>query len=336
MKKIFLQGLVLLLVALFGFRNAMQQVLQTPLQFETEYFEIKSGTNLSQLCRQWQQQQQMSALDCQLMKIQSLVQPQLRQLKAGVYAVQSMRLAQFLQIARTGKVAQFSLTLREGFTVAQNLQALKALPYLDVDVTDLTAAEALWSWPQEWGPMPLSPEALLFPDTYFYTAHTKLSVLLKRAHQVLLDKVDAAWQQRQTNLPLKNRYELLTLASIIEKETGHLAEKPLIASVFVNRLNTKMRLQTDPTVIYGLGARYQGDIKREHLRDPHPYNTYVHAGLPPGPITLVTWGSLQAAAQPVSSDKLYFVAKGDGTHQFSASLAEHNRAVQQYIFGKKL
>jgi UPF0755 protein len=97
-----------------------------------------------------------------------------------------------------------------------------------------------------------------------------------------------------------------------------------------------MRLQTDPTVIYGLGARYQGDIKREHLRDPHPYNTYVHGGLPPGPITLVTWGSLQAAAQPVSSDKLYFVAKGDGTHQFSASLVEHNRAVQQYIFGKKL
>jgi UPF0755 protein len=128
---------------------------------------------------------------------------------------------------------------------------------------------------------------------------------------------------------------LLTLASIIEKETGQLAEKPLIASVFVNRLQQKMKLQTDPTVIYGLGERYQGDITRAHLRDPHPYNTYVHFGLPPGPIAMVSATSLQAAAKPMVSDMLYFVAKGDGSHQFSATLKQHNAAVQQYIFGKK-
>lgn len=335
MKKFLLQSLVLLAVAAFGLRNELQQVLQTPLQFPAPYYEVKAGSNLSALCRQWQQTQQMTTLDCQLLKLQSLLTPELRQLKAGVYAVQPMLVRQFLQRVRSGKVAQFSLALREGWTLEQNLQALTALPYLQVDVKDLASVQALLSWPADWGPMPASAEALVFPETYFYTAHTKLSVLLKRANQVLLDKLDAAWRDKQGGLPLQNRYELLTLASIIEKETGHLPEKPLIAAVFVNRLQSRMRLQTDPTVIYGLGQRYQGDIKREHLKDPHPYNTYVHDGLPPGPIALVSWGSLQAAAQPALSDKLYFVARGDGTHQFSSSLAEHNKAVQQYIFGKK-
>ena len=335
MKKFLLQSLALMAVAAFGLRNELQQVLLTPLQFPAAYYEVKAGSNLSALCRQWQQAQQMTALDCQLLKLQSLLQPQLRQLKAGVYAVQPMSLQQFLQLARSGKVAQFSLTLREGWTLAQNLQAFSALPYLEVDVADLNSVRALLSWPADWGPQPASAEALVFPETYFYTANTKLSLLLKRANKALLEKLDAAWREKQSGLPLQNRYELLTLASIIEKETGHLPEKPLISSVFVNRLQMKMRLQTDPTVIYGLGARYQGDIKREHLKDPHPYNTYVYAGLPPGPIALVSWGSLQAAAQPAASDKLYFVARGDGTHQFSSSLKEHNQAVQQYIFGKK-
>ncbi len=335
MKKFLLQGLIVLAVAAFGVRNELQQVLQVQIKLPDTYLELKPGANLSSLCRQWQQQQLLTAWQCQQLKLQSLFNPQLRQLQAGVYPVKPMRLQQLLQLLRSGKVAQFSLTIREGQTFAQNLQQLQQLPYLDADVADADKARQLLRWPAEWGALPASAEALVFPDTYFYTAHTKLSVVLKRANQVLLEKLDAAWQSKQGGLPLQNRYELLTLASIVEKETGHLPEKPLIAAVFINRLQTKMKLQTDPTVIYGLGDRYQGDIKREHLKDPHPYNTYVHAGLPPGPIALVSWGSLQAAAQPAQSDKLYFVARGDGTHQFSQSLAEHNKAVQQYIFGKK-
>lgn len=335
MKKFLLQGLMVMAVAAFGVRNELQQVLQLQIALPDAYFELKPGANLSSLCRQWQQQQLLSQWQCQQLKIQSLLNPQLRQLQAGVYAVKPMRLQALLQLLRSGKVAQFSLTIREGQTFAQNLQQLQQLPYLDADVADADKARQLLQWPAEWGALPASAEALVFPDTYFYTAHTKLSVVLQRANQVLLDKLNAAWQSKQGGLPLQNRYELLTLASIVEKETGHLPEKPLIAAVFINRLQTKMKLQTDPTVIYGLGDRYQGDIKREHLKDPHPYNTYVYAGLPPGPIALVSWGSLQAAAQPAQSDKLYFVARGDGTHQFSQNLAEHNKAVQQYIFGKK-
>lgn len=335
MKKFLLQSLVVLAVAVLGLRNELQQVLQTPLHFSDEYFEVKTGANLSSLCRMFQLQQQMTAWQCQLLKVQSVLQPELRKLKAGVYSVAPMRLSQFLQLVRTGKVAQFSLILREGRTLQQNLQALQDLPYLTADINDVNTAKALFSWPADWGPAPATAEAMVFPETYFYTAHTPLSVILTRAHQVLLNKLDEAWRAKQGELPIHNRFELLTLASIVEKETGHLPEKPLISAVFINRLNIKMKLQTDPTVIYGLGDRYQGDIKREHLKDPHAYNTYVHAGLPPGPIALVSWGSLKAAAQPAQSDNLYFVAKGDGTHQFSSSLTEHNKAVQQYIFGNK-
>ncbi len=335
MKKFLLQSLIVLAVAVLGLRNHLQQVLLTPLDFPGHYVEVKTGTNLSSLCRMFQQQQLMTAWQCQQLRLQSVLQPELRTLKAGVYAATPMRLGQFLQRVRTGKVAQFSLILREGWTLQQNLLALQALPYLTTDVKDVKAASELFTWPADWGPAPQSAEAMVFPETYFYTANTPLSAILKRAHQVLLSKLDEAWHSKQGGLPVNNRYELLTLASIVEKETGHLPEKPLISAVFINRLNTKMKLQTDPTVIYGLGDRYQGDIKREHLKEPHPYNTYVHAGLPPGPIALVSGSSLQAAAQPAQSDKLYFVAKGDGTHQFSSSLTEHNRAVQQYIFGKK-
>lgn len=335
MKKFLLQSLVVLAVAAFGLRNEFQQVSQVKLPFSAAYFELKSGANLSGICRSFVDQGAMTAWQCQQLRIQSVLQPELRQLKAGVYAVSPMRLQEFLQLLRSGKVAQFSLTLREGWTLQQNLTALQNLPYLDVDVSDVAQVRALMNWPADWGTVPTSAEALIFPDTYFYTAHTKLSKLLIRANQVLLTKLEQVWQTRQDGLPLENRYQLLTLASIVEKETGHLPEKPLISSVFINRLNLKMRLQTDPTVIYGLGERYQGDIKREHLKDPHPYNTYVYAGLPPGPIALVSLGSLQASAQPAQTDKLYFVAKGDGTHQFSTTLIEHNRAVQQYIFGNK-
>ena len=335
MKKILLVLLSLGLVSAFGLRNAAQQFLQMPLALQGPYFEIKAGDSLRGLCLEWQKEQLLTATDCQLLKVMSVLRPELRQIKAGVYAVSPKPLVQLLAQFRSGKVAQFSLTLREGQTLKQNLESLRQAPFLQHDILDEAQLAQLWQWPADWGSAPVNSEALVLPETYFYTAYTPMSVILKRAHQSLIKEIETIWQNRQPDLPLKSPYELLILASIVEKETGHLPEKPLISSVFVNRLRLGMRLQTDPTVIYGLGDRYQGDITRAHLRDPHLYNTYVHAGLPPGPIALVTRSSLVAAAQPQASDKLFFVAKGDGTHQFSANYQQHNQAVQQYIFGKK-
>jgi UPF0755 protein len=335
MKKTLFVVLSLLLVSAFGLRNSVQQFLQQPLLLTGPYLEIKAGSSLRQLCSEWQQQQLLSAGDCTFLKFLSVLKPELRDIKAGVYAVSSMPLNAQLALFRSGKVAQFSLLLREGWTLKQNLQSIINAPFLINDVSDDTQVASMWQWPQGWGKSPINGEGLILPDTYFYTANTKASTIISRAHKSLLAAVDTAWQQRNPDIPLASPYELLILASIIEKETGFLPEKPLISSVFINRLRQGMRLQTDPTVIYGLGDRYRGDITRAHLRDPHIYNTYVHAGLPPGPIALVSKTSLQAAAQPEISDKLFFVAKGDGRHQFSASLQQHNQAVQQYIFGKK-
>lgn len=327
--------LLLSAVIVFGVRNELQQFTQTRLALAGPYEEIAPGTSLSRLCTRWQQQGLLTEFQCLQLKVLSVFKPELRQLKAGVYAVKPDLLFQQLALFRSGKVAQFSFMLREGETVAQSLRQLSTLPYLTNDIQDIAALEQLIKWPDAWGQPPSNVEALFFPETYYYTAYSKASQLYLRAHQALVKQLDTAWQQRDPTLPLQTPYELLTLASIIEKETGHLPEKPLIASVFVNRLQQKMKLQTDPTVIYGLGDQFQGDITRAHLRDPHPYNTYVHAGLPPGPIAMVSATSLQAAARPVSSDKLFFVARGDGTHQFSVTYQQHKDAIQQYIFGNK-
>ncbi|MDP5191900.1 endolytic transglycosylase MltG, partial [Rheinheimera baltica] len=192
----------------------------------------------------------------------------------------------------------------------------------------------LLQWPAEWGPSPTNAEALLYPDTYYYTANSKASELVIRAQNALLTELEQAWLQRQGDLPLYNRYQLLVLASIIEKESSYPPEKNVVASVFINRLHKNMRLQTDPTVIYGL-ENFNGNITRADLANPHLYNTYRHRGLPPGPISLVGRASLQAAAQPAQTDLYYFVSKGDGTHQFSSTLEQHNNAVKKYILGSK-
>lgn len=327
--------LLLCAVIAFGLRNQVQQFTQTKLALAGPYYEVKTGSSLSALCFSWQQQGLISQFQCWQLKLLSVFQPELRDIKAGVYKVQPDFLFSQLALFRSGKVAQFSFMLREGETLEQSLQAIDKAEFLQNDIKSVAQLNALLRWPADWGPVPTDAEALFFPETYYYHAHSKASDIYQRAHRALLTQLQKAWAERDVAIPLQSPYELLILASIIEKETGVISEKPLIASVFVNRLRLRMKLQTDPTVIYGLKERYQGDITRAHLKDPHPYNTYVHFGLPPGPIALVSATSLQAAAKPEVSKMLYFVAKGDGSHQFSASLDAHNKAVQQYIFGKK-
>lgn len=175
-----------------------------------------------------------------------------------------------------------------------------------------------------------SAEGLFFPDTYFFTRNSSDLVILQRAYQAMQQHLETAWLARQPSLPLKNRYEGLILASIIEKETGTDGERSQIAGVFINRLRHNMRLQTDPTVIYGMGEKFDGNLRKTDLQTDHEYNTYTRSGLPPTPIAIPGLASIRAAFNPAITDELYFVARGDGTSHFSSTLEEHNRAVVKY------
>lgn len=179
-------------------------------------------------------------------------------------------------------------------------------------------------------------EGLFFPDTFYFDRNTADTVLLKRAYESMQTKLKRAWANRGPNLPYKNSYEVLIMASIIEKETGKASERPMIAGVFLNRLRIGMRLQTDPTVIYGMGDNFNGNIRRKDLTADTPHNTYTRDGLPPTPIAMPSLASIEAALHPEKTKALYFVGKGDGSHQFSNSLVEHNRAVTKYQLKRKV
>jgi UPF0755 protein len=319
------------LVLCYGF----QQLSQRQVALSQPYFTVHAGSSARGLCQQWLTEGQLKSYDCQLLRLYLKWQPELAKVRQGTYQTpDKATLLSLLRLFASGEVAQFSLTFIDGETVQQAISRLQQAKYLRQDVADSTDILALLSWPDDWGAKPQHPEGLLFADTYFYTADSSASELVTRAQQALLRQLDLAWQQRQGALPLQNRYQLLIMASLIEKESGLLAEKPLVSSVFVNRLNSNMRLQTDPTVIYGL-TDYSGRITYADLRNPHRYNTYRHHGLPPGPIALVGASALQAAAQPDISDYYYFVSRGDGSHVFSQTLEQHNAAVRKFILEKK-
>jgi UPF0755 protein len=173
-------------------------------------------------------------------------------------------------------------------------------------------------------------EGLFFPDTFYFDRNTTDIVLLKRSYEIMHNKLSQAWENRALGLPYKDRYDALIMASIIEKETGKSAERPTIAGVFLNRLRIGMRLQTDPTVIYGMGDEYHGNIRKKDLQTDTPYNTYTRNGLPPTPIAMPGLASIEAALHPEKTKALYFVGRGDGSHEFTSSLVEHNRAVAKY------
>ncbi len=245
-------------------------------------------------------------------------------IKQGTYELEpGDTLLQLLDKISQGKVKQFSITLVEGHAWKMLRQQILAHPAIVDDLED----EAIISELQLEGE---SLEGWLLPDTYLLTKPTQASTFVKRAIQAMRSALQQEWQDRQGLLPLDSPYEALILASIIEKETGLASERPHIASVFINRLNLGMRLQTDPTVIYGLGDRFDGDIKRVHLREATPYNTYVINGLPPTPIAMPGAKAIAAALNPIDTEDLFFVSRGDGSHVFSQTLQQHNRAVRKY------
>lgn len=236
---------------------------------------------------------------------------------------------ELLQVLISGKVVQRAFTLVEGWTIAQGLAALTADRRLKVTLAGSTPEESMVAL----GHPDLHPEGRFYPDTYHFTKGTSDLDILRRAYATMESVLAEEWEKRGEGLPLENPYEALILASIIEKETGQASERPAIAGVFVRRLVKGMKLQTDPTVIYGLGDAFDGNLRRTDLRGDTPYNTYVHHGLPPTPIALPGRAAIHAALHPADDDSLYFVSKGDGSHWFSATLQEHNRAVRRFQLG---
>ena len=253
-----------------------------------------------------------------------------RTIKAGSYEVgEGIMLPQLLAKLTQGDVTQSSLTIVEGTTFADLMRSLGDSGQITHTLADLSDTELL----ARLGIAEKSPEGLFFPDTYFFANGSSDAALLKRAHRALAERLRIGWDRRAADLPLATPYEALILASIVEKETGYSTDRPLIASVLVNRLKRGMRLQVDPTVIYGIGDKFDGNLRKRDLEADSAYNTYVRDGLPPTPIALPSQASLDAVLNPPPTSYLYFVSRGDGTSEFSSTLADHNRAVSKYQKG---
>ena len=248
-------------------------------------------------------------------------------IKAGSYELKpgASPLDLIDQLVR-GDFAQASVTIIEGWSFRQMRQALAQNMALKHDTADLSDQQLM----ARISPDFTHAEGLFFPDTYLFAKGSSELQVYKRAHATLIERLNAHWNKRATALPYRNAYQALIMASIIEKETGKESERAMIAGVFVNRLRLGMLLQTDPSVIYGMGAKYLGKIYKRDLETDTAYNTYTRAGLPPTPIALPGEQSLSAAFAPASTNALYFVARGDGSSKFSANLQDHNRAVNQY------
>ncbi|WP_217693835.1 endolytic transglycosylase MltG [Thalassotalea sp. PP2-459] len=269
------------------------------------------------------------------LKVYGKLNPSFTQIKAGNYLIRNdQRVKDILLMVSQGQEHQFSITFVEGSTLTQWLAQIvkhpnitKTLNYKDNTSLYQQVASALTLETAH-------PEGLFFPETYAFTHKTKDTDLLKRAYQQMQIHLNNAWQKRQGNLPYADPYEALIMASIIEKESGQHSEHQVISSVFVNRLQKNMRLQTDPTVIYGIGSNYKGNITRKHLREKTRYNTYRINGLPPTPIAMPGKSAIIASMQPAQTDYYYFVSDGNGKHIFSTNLKDHNRAVAKYQLGQ--
>ena len=230
-----------------------------------------------------------------------------------------------LQIARGDRVKE-SIAIVPGMTIWQLRQLVDAHPSILHQTKDMSPKEILQKLNLTYPGL----EGIFMPDTYIFDPDESDIEIYRRASQAMQKQLSQAWSQKEANSPLKTPYELLILASIVEKETGRSSERALVAAVFTNRLNKGMMLQTDPTVIYGIGPKFDGNLRKADLRKDNPYNTYMRKGLPPTPIAMPSKESIQAAIHPAASNVLFFVAKGDGSSYFSQSLSEHERAVDQY------
>lgn len=338
MKKFFVFLLILLLilggVGFWGYQK-LTEFVDTPVNVtQDQLLTIERGTTGSKLAALLEQEKILEHAD--LLPWLLKLQPQLNKVKAGTYSLTGVKTLQdLLDMINSGKEAQFSVKFIEGKTFKEWRKNLENAPHLkqtlqgktDKEIMALLDIPAVSKAVYEWNNM----EGWLYPDTYNYTPNSTDLELLKRSTTRLQKALDKAWNERDENLPLADPYQMLILASIVEKETGVAAERPQVASVFINRLRANMKLQTDPTVIYGMGESYTGNIRKKDLETITPYNTYMIEGLPPTPIAMVSESALQAVAHPAKTDFYYFVADGSGGHKFTRNLNEHNKAVQEYL-----
>ena len=319
-------GCVMVTAALaLGFRNW----IDAPLNLSrSEAVELPQGGNLRGL---------LSDLESRgilmhpfLLRCYLRIEGNANKVRAGEYRLEPGITARGL-IAKllSGDVVEYAVTVVEGTTVASMLAEFHAQPKLrrTLDSADHALLRPLLD--ETFGGRP-TPEGLFFPDTYHFHLGMSDRDLLLLSHKRLVRVLDEEWSKRAEGLPYKDAYEALVMASLVERETGKASERATISGVFVRRLQKGMLLQTDPAVIYGLGDAFDGNLTRAHLRSPSPYNTYLNPGLPPTPIALPGRAAIHAALNPAAGEALYFVARGDGSHHFSATLAEHNRAVQKY------
>ncbi len=253
-------------------------------------------------------------------------------LQAGSYTLnKNISPYQLLLSLNHGKTTQGAVTFIEGHTFAQMREKLASNDAVKQTITGLSESEIL----KLMGSQYQVAEGLFFPDTFYFDRNSADTVMLKRSYDAMQNKLAKAWLTRDANLPYKNSYEALIMASIVEKETGKPSERAMIAGVFINRLRLGMRLQTDPTVIYGMGLQYKGNIRKKDLLYDTPYNTYTRDGLPPSPIAMPGAAAIDAVLHPNATKALYFVGKGDGSHAFSDNLEAHNRAVVKYQLKKQ-
>jgi len=319
--------LALLSIGLYLIYNKVETYLSVPRIQTTELFVVSTGSNFSRLGNQFIEK---GVIENTLWwKITGKLYPALTHIKLGTYQFEKgANLRDILVLLSQGIEHQFKVTFVEGSTFKEWLQILNKTEHL----TALNQSEGQLL--SKLGSSTLNLEGLLFPETYHFHANMPAFKIIEKAYLHQQQVLAKLWAGRDKNLPLKSPYEALVLASIIEKESSIGADRDKISSVFINRLRKGMRLQTDPTVIYGMGDNYKGRIRSRDLRRKTAYNTYRINGLPPTPICMPSEAALYAALHPVKSDYLYFVSKGDGTSYFSKSLIEHNRAVQKYILGK--
>jgi UPF0755 protein len=317
----------LLVLALLAAAAAYAWVARRPLPLpEQPYaFTVRSGESLRAVARDLTRAGVLPA-DWTLVALARMKGVD-RTIKAGNYELPAgTTLAALLAKLTQGEATQTSFTIVEGWSWRELREAMRMEPDVAKTVLDLPEPEML----RAIGADQTQAEGWFFPDTYFFVAGTTDASLLARAHRAMVKRLETAWGSRATGLPVNSPYEALVLASIVEKETGHAADRPLIASVLENRLQHGMRLQADPTVIYGMADRFDGNLTRRDLDTDTAYNTYLRDGLPPTPIALPGQAAIDAVLHPPTTPYLYFVSRGDGSSEFSANLAEHNRAVAKY------
>ncbi len=330
MRSLFSLSLAGALLGLLALGSYLYWFSINPLNPEPKIYTVKSGSSLRAFTTDLYEQNVLP--DKFSLVWLAYLKGQSRDLKAGEYRFRKgMTALELLDQVIAGRVVEYPFTIIEGWSFRQVLQALADAPRATRTVQDMSAQQIMASL----GYPKLHPEGRFYPDTYYYPGGMSDLLILQRAFQKMDARLQQEWEGRDKTSPLKSMDEALILASIIERETARPEERDLIAGVMVNRLRKNMKLQTDPTVIYGMGDRYRGNLRSQDLREYTPYNTYVIKGLPPTPIAMPSGESVRAALNPADTKALYFVSRGDRSHEFSETLEQHNKAVIKYQLGGK-